>query len=194
MLVRNSVEYRILCDPLLLRRTKADFAAPELATDLESDVLPVFGREPGVVVLQESTWQPGGELRRALRSVLIVPYRPGWVAFSMRELSEKRVRRTLWWSSIVAPLSFLLEVKTSGMGWQWLTEAWPLVTEVEGLILRNAHRMTIDHKADLVDSIVEYARDCRPGMAVIGFFDEGCQALAAGHSSDLKTAISVQRA
>jgi hypothetical protein len=144
---------------------------------METDVLTAFARGEGRVVLHEKTWSESTALRKGLRQVNgISLYHADWLLFPMSALGSKKVRRVLWWASIVAPLTFFLEPECHNEALAWFLEAWPEVGTREREILVDARRNMVEKLPELLEPMLDYVDLAEPA-ALVGFFDEGNQAV-----------------
>ena len=171
--------YRVLCDPALLRTTLEGYRLPEPATELEEHVLTTFSRANGRLVLHERVWGKSGELERGARSLKgLSPLGSSWLTCSLNELNEKKLRKALWWSTIVAPLSFFLEVEPESEIWTWFVETWAEENAARREVLKAHQRASIENlQALLRETFVDYRLRCNSDLHLTGFFDEGYQAL-----------------
>jgi hypothetical protein len=167
---------KVVCDPRLLLRSPAEYTLPEPSVDLETDVLAAFARGQGSVVLHEKEWSRSTELGKGLRSVdNISSHRSGWLKLPLSALGSKKVRRVLWWGSVVAPLTFFLELDRRGEDWGWFEKAWPEVGLEEKEILASGQRSSLEYLHAPLEEILSYIIIAKPLVAV-AFFDEGLQA------------------
>jgi hypothetical protein len=181
MTTLDPASYRLLCDPAVLRKTVEEYRLPEPATELEEHVLTAFSRAHGRLVLQEGVWGKDGDLERGVRFLRnLSPLCSNWLTCPLDEMKEKKLRKALWWSTIVAPLSFFLEVEPGSEIWRWFLESWVEDNAERRELLREHQRASIENLQTLVrETFVDYRLRCNSGHHLVGFFDEGCQALVA---------------
>jgi len=88
-------------------------------------VLAAFSKAAGRLILREETWGAKGDLARGVRSITTLsrPFK-NWLVCSLSELSAKKIRQALRWSTVVAPLSFFLEVERGSRTWRWFADVW----------------------------------------------------------------------
>jgi hypothetical protein len=177
-----------LVDPILLCSSTQDFQQLRPAPDLEEVILPALLMSASLrrVFLRTTLARRRflfGSRERRFGGATLDSFSDAWSVLPRANFQSERLQAALWWSTIVAPFSFAIEMSADSPELDLITKNWSFVDSNSQERLRSNHRQVhFEDQADFM-ALREPFSFLAGSDLLVAFFDEGCQAALLGMPS-----------